>query len=53
MLTFIGDIIIAAGAYVASIYTWPWLRLKIVGAQAEAAALQVRAIAVLNAVKKV
>lgn len=50
--TIIGDIAIAAGAYVASIYTWPWLRTKLLGAQAEADRLLDRAQAVLDAVKK-
>lgn len=50
--TFIGDIAIAAGAYVVAIFTWPWLRTKLLGAQAEADRLRARANAVLDAVKK-
>lgn len=50
--TFIGDIAIAVGAYAAAIFTWPWLRTKLLGAQAEADRLRARANAVLDAVKK-
>lgn len=50
--TVIFDVLFIAGGYVASIYTWPWLRTKLLGAQAEADRLRARANAVLDAVKK-
>jgi hypothetical protein len=45
-----GDIFVAVGAYVASIYTWPWLRTKLVGIEAEVKALEARAQALKTAV---
>lgn len=51
MGTFIGDIIIAGLAYVASIYTWPWLRTKIMGAKAEIDRLNARIQAISEASK--
>jgi hypothetical protein len=42
MWTFFNVIVFAAG-YVASIYTWPWLRTKFIGAEAEVQSLRARA----------
>ncbi len=39
------------GGYVGSIYSWPWIRAKALGAEAEAAKLRDRASAVLNAAR--
>ncbi len=50
--TIIGDVAIAAGAYVAAIFTWPWLRTKLLGAQAEVDRLRARANAVIDAMHK-
>lgn len=50
--TVILNVLFAAGGYVAAIYTWPWLRTKLLGAQAEADRLRSRANVVLAAVKK-
>lgn len=36
-------IVMLAGGYTASIYTWPWLRTKLQGVEAEIKALQARA----------
>lgn len=35
MFEIIAVVAIFAGGYVASIFSWPWLRLKMIGAQAE------------------
>lgn len=51
MLTFWGDIAIAILAYVASIYTWPWIRTKIMGAKAEVDRLEARIRAIAESVK--
>lgn len=51
-MTLIGDIAFLIGGYVASIYTWPRLKVLINGAQAEAAKLRAKADALISAVKK-
>ena len=45
------DIFLFVAGYAASIYTWPWLRTKIQGAQGEIAALEARAAALKAALK--
>ena len=45
------DIGLLVAGYVASIYTWPWLRTKLQGAQAEITALEARAAALKAAFK--
>jgi hypothetical protein len=54
MSTAIGifDIVFLAVGYVASIYTWPWIRTKIGGATAEYDRLRERADSIINAVKR-
>lgn len=42
-MMFFLDAALLAGGYAASIYTWPWLRTKLQGAQAEITALEARA----------
>jgi hypothetical protein len=42
---FVLDIVLFAAGYAASVYTWPWLRTKIQGAQAEITALEARVTA--------
>ena len=44
------DILLFAAGYAASIYTWPWLRTQIQGAQSEIAALEARVTALKAAV---
>lgn len=51
-LTFFGDICIAAAAYAAGAFTWPWLHQKFVGAEAYAAKLRDKAHAVIDAARK-
>ena len=41
-LTLTGDVMIAVAAYVASIYTWPWLRTKLMGIESEIKVLEAR-----------
>jgi len=45
------DIGLLVGGYVASIYTWPWLRTKLQGAEAEVKALEARVLALKAAFK--
>ena len=54
MKTAIGifDVLFVVGGYVLSIYTWPWLRLKLTGASAEYDRLRARADAVISAIKR-
>lgn len=40
MFEIIAVVAIFAGGYVASIFSWPWLRPKLIGAQAEYAKLK-------------
>jgi hypothetical protein len=42
MFEFIGFVAIFAGGYVVSIFTWPWLRLKLIGGEAEYQKLKAR-----------
>lgn len=49
--TVIFDVLFIAGGYVASIYTWPWLRTKFIGAEAEAEKLRTRAADVIAKVR--
>ena len=51
-LTFLGDILVGVGAYVAAIYTWPWLREKINGADMEIKLLEARIARIQDAFKK-
>lgn len=39
------DFVLFAGGYVGSIYSWPWLRTKLQGIEAEITALEARAAA--------
>jgi hypothetical protein len=41
------DIFVFLSGFVVSIYTWPWLRAKFLGAEAEAQKLRDRASAIL------
>lgn len=43
--TIFGDVILFAAGYAVSVYTWPWLRTKLMGAQAEVTSLEARAAA--------
>lgn len=52
MYFFVDTALLVVG-YVASIYTWPWLRTKVQGAQAEVTALEARLAALKAAVTKV
>ena len=54
MKTAIGifDVLFVVAGYVLSIYTWPWLRVKIGGAAAEYDRLRARADAVVKAIKR-
>lgn len=45
-----GDMVIAVVAYVAAIYTWPWLRTKLMGVEAEVEALLARAEALKKSI---
>lgn len=49
--TVVFDVLFIAGGYVAAIYTWPWLRTKFIGAEAEAAKLRARAADVIAKVR--
>ncbi len=42
-MMFFLDAALLAGGYAASIYTWPWLRTKVQGVEAEVKALTARA----------
>jgi len=42
------DGLLIAVGYIASIYTWPWIRTKIIGVEAEADALRDRASAIIT-----
>jgi len=44
MFWFLDGLLFAAG-YAASIYTWPWLRTQVQGAQSEVTALEARVAA--------
>ena len=46
------DVVIFAIGYVASVYTWPWLRLKVNGAATEYDRLRAEADRIINAVKR-
>lgn len=50
--TVIFDVLFIAGGYVASIYTWPRVKLIINGAQTEATKLRAKADALIEAVKR-
>ena len=50
--TVIFDVLFISGGYVASIYTWPRVKLLINGAQTEAAKLRAKADALVNVVKQ-
>ena len=52
-MMFLLDAALLAGGYAASIYTWPWLRTKLQGAQAEITALEARATALKTALAPV
>lgn len=51
MLTLFGDGLIAFVAYVASIYTWPWIRTKLSGVTAEITNLRAKANALEASIK--
>lgn len=51
MWTFIGDILIYVAGFVTCIYTWPWIRTKLMGAKAEVDRLQARIQAIAEAAK--
>lgn len=46
-----GDLLWLAGGYIASIYTWPWLRTKLMGAKTEIERLEARIKAIADAAK--
>jgi hypothetical protein len=50
--TVIFDVLFVAAGYVASIYTWPRVKLLINGAQIEAAKLRAKADALIEAAKR-
>jgi hypothetical protein len=50
--TVIFDVLFVAAGYVASIYTWPRVKLLINGAQTEAAKLRAKADALIEAAKR-
>lgn len=45
-----GDVIVFIGGYVASIYTWQWVRTKWSGAETELAKLEARIKALKEAI---
>lgn len=49
-MLFVADIVLFAAGYVASIYTWQWVRTKWSGAQTEIAKLEARAAALKEAI---
>jgi hypothetical protein len=50
--TVVFDVLFIAGGYVASIYTWPRVKLLINGAQTEAVKLRAKADALIEAAKR-
>lgn len=48
MWWFLFDALLVAGGYVASIYSWPWIRAAFIGAEAEYDKLRDRADAVIQ-----
>lgn len=51
MWTFIGCVALVIAGYVASIYTWPWIRTKAMGVKDEIDRLEARIKAIAEAAK--
>jgi hypothetical protein len=51
MIELVLIILAFAGGYVASMYSWPWLRTQAIGASAEITALRARARALEDSIR--